>query len=137
MEAFDFSNNAVNVLNSIFSAVMGIAYPLIIQAIERLDEKHDSPRIAKLFKEETSFKTYQIMIVISIAFAFVSLYYPKIVDGHDLLMNIFVTIHSLIILTLLYSMIKIINLILDYYDPNSLIYHISNYLMDYDNEREE
>ena len=137
MEAFDFSNNAVNVLNSIFSAVMGIAYPLIIQAIERLDEKYNSPRIAKLFKEETSFKTYQIMIVISIAFAFVSLYYPKIVDGHDLLMNIFVTIHSLIILTLLYSMIKIINLILDYYDPNSLIYHISNYLMDYDNEREE
>lgn len=137
MEEFDFSNNAVNVLNSIFSAVMGIAYPLIIQAIERLDEKYDSPRIAKLFKEETSFKTYQIMIVISIAFAFVSLYYPKIVDGHDLLMNIFVTIHSLIILTLLYSMIKIVNLIMDYYDPNSLIDIISNYLMDYDNEREE
>lgn len=51
MEEFEFSNNAVNVLNSIFSAVMGIAYPLIIQAIERLDEKYDSPRIAKMFKE--------------------------------------------------------------------------------------
>lgn len=50
-------NNAVNVLNSIFSAVMGIAYPLIIQAIERLDKKYDSPGIAKMFKEEPAFKT--------------------------------------------------------------------------------
>lgn len=136
MEEFEFSNNAVNVLNSIFSAVMGIAYPLIIQAIERLDEKYDSPRIAKMFKEEPAFNTYQIMIVISIAFAFVSLYFPKIVDGQDWFMNIFVTIHSLIILALLYSMIKIVNLIMDYYDPQSLIDNISNGLMDNDNERE-
>ena len=50
MEEFEFSNNAINVLNSIFSAVMGIAYPLIIQAIERLDEKYDSPRIAKMWR---------------------------------------------------------------------------------------
>lgn len=50
-------------------------------------------------------------------------------------MNIFVTIHSLIILALLYSMIKIVNLIMDYYDPQSLIDNISNGLMDNDNER--
>ena len=136
MEEFEFSNNAINVLNSIFSAVMGIAYPLIIQAIERLDEKYDSPRIAKMFKEEADFKKYQIIIFISIGFAFVSLYFPKIVDGHDLLMNIFITIHSLIILALLYSMIKMVNLIMVYYDPQSLIDNISNGLMDNGNERE-
>ena len=58
MQDFDFTNSAVSSLNSIFSAVMGIAYPLILQAVEKLNEQYASLRIARLFLSEPVFRRY-------------------------------------------------------------------------------
>ena len=128
MESFDFSNTSVSGLISIFSAVMGIAYPLIIQTIEKLDDKYSSPRMARLFKKEKAFKRYEMFIVLSILFAFASIYVMQIVDDNVLFSDVFITIHSLVTLALLYNMLKIFNLILAYNDPLSLIDRISDNL---------
>lgn len=56
MQPFDFSNNALSLIFSIFSLIVGMAYPLLLQAIQRIDEQYRSSRIAKMLRAEPQFK---------------------------------------------------------------------------------
>lgn len=52
MQPFEFSNNAISLLLSVFSVIVGMTYPLLLQAIQRIDEQYRSSRITKMLKEE-------------------------------------------------------------------------------------
>lgn len=124
MQPFEFSNNSISSLVSIFSAIMGIGYPLLLQTIERLDEQYKSQRIARLFLQERTFKRFQWLLAISIAFAIMSIFILEMLDGYEILTDIWVTAHSAVTLMLLYKMVMLVHLILIYYDSKDLLERI-------------
>ena len=126
MQPFEFSNNAISLLLSIFSVIVGMTYPLLLQAIQRIDEQYKSSRISKMFTEENIFRCFQWLVVVSIACAFASIFLLQLFEGHTLLIVIWVTVHSLITLFLLVSTISLVYKILTYYRPDDLLTHINN-----------
>lgn len=123
MQPFEFSNNSISSLVSIFSTIMGIGYPLLLQAIERLDEKYKSERFARLFLQEQTFMCFQRLLAISIAFAISAVFVFEMLDGYEIFTDILVTAHSAVTLMLLYEMIMLVHLIIIYYDPKELLKH--------------
>lgn len=123
MQPFEFSNNSISSLVSIFSTIMGIGYPLLLQTIERLDEKYKSERFARLFLQEQTFKCFQWLLAISIAFAISAVFVFEMLDGYEILTDIWVTAHSAVTLMLLYEMIMLVHLIIIYYDSEKLLKH--------------
>lgn len=137
MQDFDFTNSAVSSLNSIFSAVMGIAYPLILQAVEKLNEQYASLRIARLFLSEPVFRRYQLLLVISIVFALTSMFFLELLQNWLLYTNLFILFHSLVTLGLLYYTMRMVNLMIVYYDPSQLLAHIMELRGETDSEEVE
>ena len=60
MQHFEFSNNAISLLLSVFSVIVGMTYPLLLQAIQRIDEQYRSSRITKMLKEEKVFRLFYV-----------------------------------------------------------------------------
>ena len=112
MQPFEFSNNALSLMLAVFSVIVGMAYPLLLQAIQKIDEQYGSPRITKMLTSEPLFKRFQWLIVISIAFAFGSIFVLQIIDGCYWLVIGWVLIHALVSLSLLISTISLVRLIL-------------------------
>lgn len=124
MQPFEFSNNTVSLLISVFSVIVGMTYPVLIQAIQRIDEQYRSSRLSKMLMNEPKFKRFQWLVAISIAFAFASIFVMQMVDGHDVLVLTWVSVHSFVTLMLLRATLSLVYLILTYYNPNELLKHI-------------
>lgn len=128
MQPFEFSNNALSLMLAVFSVIVGMAYPLLLQAIQKIDEQYGSPRITKMLTSEPLFKRFQWLIVISIAFAFGSIFVLQIIDGCYWLVIGWVLIHAFVSLSLLISTISLVRLILIYYHADDLLEHINTLL---------
>lgn len=124
MQPFEFSNNTVSLLISVFSVIVGMTYPILLQAIQRIDEQYRSSRLSNLLTREPKFKRFQWLVAISIAFAFVSIFVMQMVDGHNVLVLVWVSLHSIVTLMLLGATLSLVYLIMTYYNPNDLLNHI-------------
>ena len=56
-------------LLSLFTAVIGLAYPFILQAIERIQERYITERVSHWFEEETTFARFFFMLKANIPIA--------------------------------------------------------------------
>ena len=126
MQPFEFSNNAISLLLSVFSVIVGMTYPLLLQAIQRIDEQYRSSRITKMLKEEKVFRLFQWLVTISIAFAFISIFILQLLDDCPTLTIVWVTIHTLLTLLLLVTTILLVYRIMTYYNPDELLDRINN-----------
>lgn len=75
---FDFFNYIFSSLISIFAALMGMAYPLILQAIQRIDEMYNSSKLAAYFQKQWFFHLFSRLLLVSIPVSIVApflLYY--------------------------------------------------------------
>ena len=75
---FDFFNYNFSSLISIFAALMGMAYPLILQAIQRIDEMYNSSKLAAYFQKQWFFLLFSRLLLVSIPVSIVApflLYY--------------------------------------------------------------
>lgn len=126
MQPFEFSNNAISLLLSVFSVIVGMTYPLLLQAIQRIDEQYRSSRITKMLKEEKVFRLFQWLVTISIAFAFISIFILQLLDDCPTLTIVWVTIHTLLTWLLLVTTILLVYTIMTYYNPDELLDHINN-----------
>lgn len=126
MQPFEFSNNAISLLLSVFSVIVGMTYPLLLQAIQRIDEQYRSSRITKMLKEEKVFRLFQWLVTISIAFAFISIFILQLLDDCPTLTIVWVTIHTLLTWLLLVTTILLVYTILTYYNPDELLDRINN-----------
>lgn len=124
MQPFEFSNNTVTLLISVFSVIVGMTYPILLQAIQRIDEQYESSRLSSLLTKEPKFKYFQWLVALSIAFAFASIFVMQMIDGHDVLVLAWVSVHSIVTLMLLRATLSLVYLILTYYNPNDLLNHI-------------
>lgn len=126
MQPFEFSNNAISLLLSVFSVIVGMTYPLLLQAIQRIDEQYRSSRITKMLKEEKVFRLFQWLVTISIAFAFISIFILQLLDDCPTLTIVWVIIHTLLTWLLLVTTILLVYTIMTYYNPDELLDHINN-----------
>lgn len=126
MQPFEFSNNAISLLLSVFSVIVGMTYPLLLQAIQRIDEQYRSSRITKMLKEEKVFRLFQWLVTISIAFAFISIFILQLLDDCPTLTIVWVTIHTLLTWLLLVTTILLVYTIMTYYNPDELLNRINN-----------
>ena len=126
MQPFEFSNNAISLLLSVFSVIVGMTYPLLLQAIQRIDEQYRSSRITKMLKEEKVFRLFQWLVTISIAFAFISIFILQLLDDCPTLTIVWVTIHTLLTWLLLVTTILLVYTIMTYYNPDELLDRINN-----------
>ena len=126
MQHFEFSNNALSLLLSVFSVIVGMTYPLLLQAIQRIDEQYRSSRITKMLKEEKVFRLFQWLVTISIAFAFISIFILQLLDDCPTLTIVWVTIHTLLTWLLLVTTILLVYTIMTYYNPDELLDRINN-----------
>ena len=126
MQPFEFSNNAISLLLSVFSVIVGMTYPLLLQAIQRIDEQYRSSRITKMLKEEKVFRLFQWLVTISIAFAFISIFILQLLDDCPMLTIVWVTIHTLLTWLLLVTTILLVYTIMAYYNPDELLDRINN-----------
>ena len=75
---FDFFDYNFSSLISIFAALMGMAYPLILQAIQRIDEMYNSSKLAAYFQKQWFFHLFSRLLLVSIPVSIVApflLYY--------------------------------------------------------------
>lgn len=63
---FDFFDYIFSSLISIFAALMGMAYPLILQAIQRIDEMYNSSKLAAYFQKQWFFHLFSRLLLVSI-----------------------------------------------------------------------
>ena len=126
MQPFEFSNNAISLLLSVFSVIVGMTYPLLLQAIQRIDEQYRSSRITKMLKEEKVFRLFQWLVTISIAFAFISIFILQLLDDCPTLTIVWVTIHTLLTWLLLVTTILLVYTIMTYYNPDEWLDRINN-----------
>lgn len=103
-----------------------MTYPLLLQAIQRIDEQYRSSRITKMLKEEKVFRLFQWLVTISIAFAFISIFILQLLDDCPMLTIVWVTIHTLLTWLLLVTTILLVYTIMTYYNPDELLDRITN-----------
>lgn len=61
---FNFFSNTYNAVVTIFAALLGISFPLILQSIQRIDEKYDSAVISDRFEDENIYNIFKWLLYI-------------------------------------------------------------------------
>lgn len=118
-----------DIIIPITTAILGIAVPLLIGVIQRIDEKFNSTRLIKLFMNERSTKYFLVLLVITILLLFYLLVAPpnrhnfgfltKFIDNSAI---IFATIFCLV---LTFSIFFTFRLIYIYNVPEKLHKHMT------------
>ena len=77
---FDFFDYNYSSLISIFAALMGMAYPLMLQAIQRIDEMYNSSKLAAYFQKQWFTLLFSRLLLLSIPVSIIApflLYYYR------------------------------------------------------------
>ena len=109
------------ILLAIVPAMCGIAMPLLLQAIERIDAKYQSIGLVELFKKECIYRvSTKILIISCIYFVYIMLGpFPSMVDCW-IVENSAAIIGVLLIIALFIYFFLFCKRVLDYYNPIKL-----------------
>lgn len=120
---FDFSNYTYSGLITIFSMIMGMAYPTVQSAIHEIDTKYDSGQLVEYFMTEVSYKWFRFWLALSILFALCCpfvLNCCKVAWVH----YTWIFVHTVIVLALIASAIRLYTTIMTYYRSGRLVEYI-------------
>lgn len=123
MTSFDFTNYTFSALVGVFSAIVGMSYPFILQAIGRIDDMYGVTRFVAKFKQEKFYREFNGILLLSVVFAIGD---PFVLFASDCLfvVHLFVlTLHTVVILLLIMRLISLHKMILVYYEPPKLLKH--------------
>lgn len=66
---FDFTNYTYSGLLSLVSAVFGISYPLILDAISNIDNKYDATILTQYFLKEKRYRIFKGLLIVNLVMA--------------------------------------------------------------------
>lgn len=69
---FEFENSTYSGMLTILSCLFGIAYPLLLTSIERIDSKYKSTLLIRRFKTERVFRCFQAVLVTNLFVAVIA-----------------------------------------------------------------
>lgn len=117
---FDFLYHTYTLTITIFAAVFGMAYPLILQAIERIDQKYTSSVLSTDLRKRWQFKAFNVLILAGIACVGVLAYVLECVDSEQWKYSV-VSVAVFLIILLMIDVVLLVQQIIDYYSPKDLL----------------
>ena len=99
---FDFFDYNFSSLISIFAALMGMAYPLILQAIQRIDEMYGSTKLAGYFEKQWYFRMFTWFLLVAIVVSIVTPFLLHYYRDYSILIVVSL-IHTLVVFALAIS----------------------------------
>lgn len=130
---FDFTDYVYSALISIFSMIMGMAYPLINSSISEIDNKYGSTMIVNSFLHEGCYRRFQVSLAWSIVAAVVSPFILLCVNGASKVIILWLLIHTLIVLSLIVCSISLYKTLMEYKLPNTISDRLSKRIEQEDN----
>lgn len=147
---FDFFDYNFSSLISIFAALMGMAYPLILQAIQRIDEMYNSSKLAAYFQKQWFSLLFSHLLLLAIPVSIIApflLYYYRDFSC----MMVLSAVHAIIVFALAMSAFILFKYIMMTINPSKFfeyleyrlygshpplteIFQIQKYASDKDNE---
>ena len=124
---FDFFNYSFSGLISIFAALVGMAYPLIHQAIQRVDEMYESTLLAGYVQRQRPIKIFNASLLTAIAFSFTVPFLLRWFRDNEVVCIVVSLIHSLVILVLLLSVVSLYNFLQMKIRPTHMLEFIKNH----------
>ncbi len=126
MIPFEFLNNSFSGAISIFTAVFGMAYPLLQECVQRIEDKYICSHIARRFKSESTYIIFNWLVVICMIEAVI---FPLLLQLWNLnwWTCAVVGVQLLSVFCLMLFTVLLIQLILTYYDANTLFQRIRNH----------
>lgn len=122
---FDFLYHSYTFTITIFAAVFGMAYPLMLQAIERIDDKYTSSVLATDLRKRWQFKTFHVLIFLCIICLPILAYIIEAIDSMQY-KYIIVSIVTILIIALMIDVVFLVRQILIFYSPKELLEHLEN-----------
>lgn len=113
---FDFLNYTYSGVLSVLSTLFGLAYPLILGCIEKIDAKYHSTKLSSRFLEEKVFITFKYLLIINLVIAVV---FPFLMDGNTH-SRFLIAVQCLGAVLMIYSAFKLFNMMMTYYDADKL-----------------
>lgn len=122
--SFDITTESYSSLISIFSAIIGLSYPVLLQSIQRIDEQYDSVRLSRRFQQEFIFKIFKWILFINII---ISLLSPFVIYVFGEYFSVAViSVQTLFVAAMLFSSFHLFNVIQIYYNPDELLKRLKN-----------
>jgi len=125
--AFDVINYTYSGLISIFSMIMGMAYPLVNTAITEVDAKYGGNRMSEKVLSEPIYIRFRAILAVSIVVSIITpfvLYYLKGISGW---MFYWVLLQTIVVLLLVVASIQLYDLIIRYKLPKKFLeYYTKN-----------
>lgn len=121
---FDFSDYTYSGLIGIFSAIIGMCYPLMLQAINGIDEKYHVARFVDLFKQEKVYNRFNVFLLLSIGFSIVAPFALFLMNNILWMQVLILTCHTFVVLCLLLHVIGLYHMILIYNTPRLFFEHL-------------
>ncbi|MGV8092062.1 MAG: hypothetical protein AB2L24_09395 [Mangrovibacterium sp.] len=108
--------------------LLGIAYPVLLQVIARLDEKYSSDQVVKLFNKEWEYNAFRYALISSLIFVVLwSMKLPPVVKigGLDFIIensaSLFVAVSAILLVIFFFFFVR---KILIYYTPSKFIRYL-------------
>lgn len=114
---FDFVNYTYSGIISVLSTLFGLAYPLILGCIEKVDTKYDSTKLTDRFKNELVFIRFKSWLVVNLI---VAVLFPFLMDGCSYC-RILMAIQCICAICMVYYAFRLFSLIMQYYDAKELL----------------
>lgn len=118
---FDVINYTYSGLISIFSMIMGMAYPLVNTAITEIDTKYGSNRFSDKVLSEPEYNRFRAILAISIVVSILTPFVLYYLNGISIWMYYWVLFQTIVILILVIAFIQLYDLIIRYKLPKKYI----------------
>lgn len=118
---FDVINYTYSGLISIFSMIMGMAYPLVNTAITEIDTKYGGNRFSNKVLSEPEYKRFRAILAISIVVSLLTPFVLYYLSGISTWMYYWELLQTVVVLLLVVSFIQLYELIIRYKLPTKFI----------------
>lgn len=108
---FYFFNYNYSALVGIFAALMGMAYPLILQAIQKIDEKYHGTCLATYFQRQWPFRLFYSLLMLAIPISLITSFALYYLDNRVVCIVVSV-VHTIVILALIISAVLLFKFIM-------------------------
>lgn len=125
---FDFTNYTYSALITFIAMVIGMAYPSLLQAIQRIDETYHDDLMIRRFKEEPVYKHFNEVLILAMGGGFILPFLLYMLDRMDMVAvsSSLLCIQAVVTFILIVQSIRLYGLIMTYYNTADLLRHLEN-----------
>lgn len=125
---FDFTNYTYSALVTFIAMVIGMAYPSLLQAIQRIDETYHDDLMIKRFKEEPAYKHFNEVLILAVGGGFILPFLLYMLDRMNMTIvsSALLCVQAVVTFILIVQSIRLSGLIITYYNTTDLLRHLEN-----------